>query len=310
MSNNSNNNKITRRSALKMLGLTTAALAAGGTSAVLESCTDKKGTVADRVVLYFTGTGNSLHVAKSLSGGNVVSIPAALRDKQFTIEAREIGLVYPKYGDVPQIVKDFLARATLKCNYFFAVITYGHNLKPKDPANLLKVLEGKVKVDYLNGVHMVDNRLYKCDMAQNIKHSGSLGIDKAIAAIKSDIDAGKRYIVQPPAPAEPPKGKDQGKKPHDKPEATAQAMFEINEACIGCGICVQVCPRGDYKVVDDVAVAQGPCERCLACAQNCPQLAITPVMGDVNPKARYRNPDVSLRDIERSNCQSLVVSPI
>lgn len=306
------NNKITRRSALKMLGITTAALAAGGTSAVLESCAGHKPgkkETRDRVVLYFTGTGNSLYVAKSLSS-HIVSIPAALRDKQFTIEAREIGLVYPKYGDVPQIVKDFLARATLKCNYFFVLITYGHNLKPKDPANLLKVLEGKVKVDYLNGVHMVDNRLYKCDMAQNIKQSASLGIDKAIAAIKKEIDESKHYIVEPSAPAEQPKGKDQGKKPHGKPDATAQAMFEITEACIGCGICVQVCPRGDYKVVDDVAVAQGPCERCLSCAQNCPQLAITPIMGDVNPKARYRNPNVSLRDIERSNCQSLIVSPI
>lgn len=310
MSNNSNNNKFTRRSMLKMMGITAAAVAAGSTSAMLESCAGNEGKKggSDRIVLYFTGTGNSLYVAKSLSS-HIVSIPAALRDKHFNYEADEIGLVYPKYGDVPQIVKDFLARATLKCKYFFAVITYGHHLKPKDPSNLLKVLESKVKLDYLNGVKMVDNRLQRFDMAQQIKENSDRKIDAAIAAIAKEIDARKQYVVKPEGGQAHP-GAQPGMMPPMHRAVTADQMFEITDACIGCGICVQVCPRGDYKVVDDVAQASGPCEKCLACAQACPQLAITPVEGDVNPKARYRNSGVSLREIERSNEQSLIVSPI
>ena len=83
----------------------------------------------------------------------------------------------------------------------------------------------------------------------------------------------------------------------------ASEMFEITDACIGCSICEYVCPRGCYSIENDHAVCDGMCEQCLACAQACPQLAIAPTEGDANPKARYRNPNVSLRELERANSQ-------
>ena len=39
-------------------------------------------------------------------------------------------------------------------------------------------------------------------------------------------------------------------------------------------------------------------------------MAITPVEGDVNPKARYRNPNISLRELERANAQHPIASPL
>lgn len=78
----------------------------------------------------------------------------------------------------------------------------------------------------------------------------------------------------------------------------------MNEGCIGCGICVNVCPVNNFYVENGQAKRkQKTCEFCLACAQNCPQKAIGLRIADKNPKARYRNEHISLHEIMASNGQ-------
>lgn len=293
--------QISRRSALKLFGAATATLAMGGIVPIT-ACSTHKGEKLSkkRLVFFFTGTGNSLYVAKSLvaDGGTALSIPQLLKEKDLNFEADEIGLVYPKYREIPEIVKEFLTRAQFKCDYFFGVITYGRHLR-NDAQTLVDTMkEKKVTVAYVNGVKMADNRMQRFDMAQELKENDPAKIDAAIAAIVKDVDARKQFVITP-----------DGEAPVHRPHARehhfvkASEMFEITDACIGCSICEYVCPRGCYSVENDHAKAQGMCEQCLACAQACPQLAIAPTEGDANPKARYRNPNVSLREIERANSQ-------
>lgn len=293
--------QISRRSALKLFGAATATLAMGGIVPIT-ACSTHKGEKLSkkRLVFFFTGTGNSLYVAKSLvaDGGTALSIPQLLKEKDLNFEADEIGLVYPKYREIPEIVKEFLTRAQFKCDYFFGVITYGRHLR-NDAQTLVDTMkEKKVTVAYVNGVKMADNRLQRFDMAQELKENDPAKIDAAIAAIVKDVDARKQFVITP-----------DGEAPAHRPHARehnfvgADEMFEITDACIGCAICERVCPRGCYTIEGDHAKAQGMCEQCLACAQACPQLAIAPTEGDANPKTRYRNPNVSLREIERANSQ-------
>lgn len=88
--------------------------------------------------------------------------------------------------------------------------------------------------------------------------------------------------------------------------------FDIIDDCIGCGVCTEVCPKGNYKPTSQGVTTQGECEFCFACIQNCPQKAIKfkknesdslLARGEVNPNARYRNENISLADIKRSNNQ-------
>lgn len=54
--------------------------------------------------------------------------------------------------------------------------------------------------------------------------------------------------------------------------------LEINaDACIGCGFCLQVCPRGVLALQQRKAViaAKDACIECGACARNCPSEAIS-----------------------------------
>ena len=48
------------------------------------------------------------------------------------------------------------------------------------------------------------------------------------------------------------------------------------EACVGCGLCAEVCPHAVFQVADDKACIVEPdaCIECGACARNCPAKAI------------------------------------
>lgn len=120
-------NRITRRIALKRMGVAMAgALAYSSGLLSLTSC-DKKDM--KRVILYFTGTGNCLYVARQLGGrdAELLSIPQLMRRQKFDIEADEIGIVYPIYGHMPpNMVRRFLEKAKLKADYKYAVLTYGN----------------------------------------------------------------------------------------------------------------------------------------------------------------------------------------
>ena len=116
-----------RREAIKTMGMAIAAVALAGVApnsyAVIlkDRAKDKK-----RLVFYFTATGNSLFIAKSLAD-NPISIPQALKKGELKYEADEIGIVFPDYAaSAPMIVREFLEKAQLKAQYMFSVITFGN----------------------------------------------------------------------------------------------------------------------------------------------------------------------------------------
>jgi ferredoxin len=54
-------------------------------------------------------------------------------------------------------------------------------------------------------------------------------------------------------------------------------MYKVDDShCIGCGVCVDVCPEGAIHLTDeDVAlIDQEMCVGCGACAEICPQETI------------------------------------
>ncbi len=297
------NSNISRRSLLKLMGMGAAAVATTGVASTLQACAPKGGK--SRLVFYFSATGNSLWAARQLAGeqGEALSIPQELKLENLDYEASEIGIVFPKFPDVPAIVQDWIRRATFKCDYLFAVITCGRGINQEVVDSLTDKLKDKAKLDYVQLLKMADNRFMFMDMAQELKNYDDKQINADLAAIAADVAAHKQQF-----PANLESGRN-----HPHPVQTADERFAVTDACIGCGICVDVCPRGDFRVVDDMAQCAGMCEECLACVHNCPQHAIKGKMGDriadKNPKARYRNPHVSLRQIQAANRANEVMSP-
>lgn len=307
---------LTRRTALKIMGSAALAtmMATTGASA-LTSCIEGR---KKRVVLYFTGTGNCLYVARQLAGkeGEILSIPQLMRKKQFEIEADEIGLVYPIYGHMPPyMVREFIKKAQLKAEYKFAVLTYGMR-----KCNAVEIWDGISRkagnvFDYIGTIVMVDNWLPNFDMNEQMK------IDKHIpenlAKITSDLSNRRRWhepVTQEEREQHEGFMKLSGLDPEVGFLMKADRSFRVTDDCIHCGICTYVCPRGNYQLTGQGVKMQGDCEFCFACIQNCPQRAIQfkknedgtwPDGSEKNPNARYRNENVSLMELKLANNQKV-----
>lgn len=307
---------LTRRTALKIMGSAALAtvMATTGASA-LTSCIEGR---KKRMVLYFTGTGNCLYVARQLAGkeGEILSIPQLMRKKQFEIEADEIGLVYPIYGHMPPyMVREFIKKAQLKAEYKFAVLTYGMR-----KCNAVEIWDGISRkagnvFDYIGTIVMVDNWLPNFDMNEQMK------IDKHIpenlAKITSDLSNRRRWhepVTQEEREQHEGFMSLSGLDPEVGFLMKADRSFRVTDDCIHCGICTYVCPRGNYQLTGQGVKMQGDCEFCFACIQNCPQRAIQfkknedgtwPDGSEKNPNARYRNENVSLMELKLANNQKV-----
>lgn len=307
---------LTRRTALKIMGSAALAtvMATSGASA-LTSCIEGR---KKRVVLYFTGTGNCLYVARQLAGkeGEILSIPQLMRKKQFEIEADEIGLVYPIYGHMPPyMVREFIKKAQLKAEYKFAVLTYGMR-----KCNAVEIWDGISRkagnvFDYIGTIVMVDNWLPNFDMNEQMK------IDKHVpenlAKITSDLSNRRRWhepVTQEEREQHEGFMSLSGLDPEVGFLMKADRSFRVTDDCIHCGICTYVCPRGNYQLTGQGVKMQGDCEFCFACIQNCPQRAIQfkknedgtwPDGSEKNPNARYRNENVSLMELKLANNQKV-----
>ncbi len=307
--------KMSRRTALKTMG--TAALgvvlSTSGISS-LASCTNKK----KRLIFYFTGTGNCLYVARQLADDNtkLLSIPQLMKQETFNFEADEIGLVYPIYGHMPPyMVRQFLKKARLKAGYTFAVLTFGAR-----KCNAVEILDSITRkagyrFNYISTLIMVDNWLPNFDMNEQMKMDKH--IPENLAAIRDDISNHKHWM-QPVTQEE----RDMhagfmaytGLDPEVGFLKKSEKYFAITDRCIGCGICTDVCPRGNYSLTSNGVKTNDDCEFCFACIQNCPQKAIKfakveddPLLvnGEKNPEARYRNEHISVMDIKRANSKKM-----
>ena len=74
--------------------------------------------------------------------------------------------------------------------------------------------------------------------------------------------------------------------------------------CIGCGICTKVCPKKCLHMEGQKSVWEPEgCMMCMACIHACPMMAIQMRMPEKNPKARYRNENISICEIVDANNQ-------
>lgn len=256
------------------------------------------------MIFYFTGTGNSLYVAKQLDS-ELYSIPQVIKNKEQTYKADKIGIVCPVYGhEVPFMVRDFLEKASFETDYFYMVLTYGriHGGAAELADTMLQEF-GK-KADYINTIVMVDNFLPSFDMEEQIAIDPEKKVEEHIAEIKADIAASKHWI-QPVTQEDRDWHQNYLARRAKMPADAFENMYHITEDCIGCGICTRVCPAGCIRLENQKAVhTMENCQSCMACIHHCPEMAIQLNMPEKNPNARYHNKYVRLTEIVEANNQN------
>ena len=258
------------------------------------------------MVFYFTGTGNSLYIAKKIAKQweeSPVSIPQAIHQKPMEFTADQIGIVAPVYGhELPPMVKDFLQKARFCTDYFFFVLTYGN--RHGGAAELVKTQceQWGITAAYINVVLMVDNWLPSFDMDEQKMLDKQ--VESQISVILADLKA-KKQMISPVSETDRIAHRKFLDRMNQLPGDAWQHLVRIGDGCTGCGICQRVCPSASIRLVEGRAVhLPGNCQTCLACVHACPQKAIGLSVPEKNPQARYRNEHISLQEIIQSNEQT------
>ncbi|HEX3048635.1 MAG TPA: EFR1 family ferrodoxin [Bacillota bacterium] len=250
---------------------------------------------------YFSGTGNSLAVAKELAENlpetvNLLPIPKYERGKRTEVDGDILGVVFPCYfQSIPDTVRSFLRNLEFSSNpYIFSVVTCngqpGHSLytirrmlKRKNrslAAGFAVDMPGNALfgVDYTNTPEVQRERL------ANAKIKIPL-IAQAIRERNSGVIAGKQF------PGTYLRGMlfRTAVKYFYRPSK----RFWVQNQCTHCGACAQVCPQKNITMARERGpVWGGDCALCLACFHWCPRQAIQMSEYTIG-KTRYQHPEIS-----------------
>ena len=252
--------------------------------------------MSENVIFCFSGTGNCLDMAKNIArylGDTDIIMMRSAPVKTDVREAKRVGFVFPCYGGgAPSDVLEHVKTLQLSPEaYTFAVSS-----SSSYPGTGLAELNKIIPLDYWKTV------THHCSCIWLFPHQmmlPMLNLDKAQARserlaqligaeVKACTLTGKKPPFNPLNAAE--------NKGFSLMAGKKAEGFKVSDACIGCGQCERLCPRGNIRLENGKAVIGTDCVQCLGCLQFCPTSAIS--LGSITDKREhYHNPKVSAADL-------------
>ncbi|VVB59724.1 NAD(P)H-quinone oxidoreductase subunit I, chloroplastic [uncultured archaeon] len=258
-------------------------------------------------IYYFSGTGNSLHVARELQkripGTKLIPIVSLLDKEIIKINGETIGLVFPIHlTAIPMPVKNFIKKLDLtSAGYIFAIAT---RIGTPHSAfmDIEKILNRKSKnLDSCFSLNMPGN-----DPKFNYNAPTKKEIAKLESAVQSRLDFIQNVII---------------KKEKNKEKDTSiitpmpsilvrflssivvltegiQPKYYADSKCTGCGTCEKVCLSKKIKIINKRPVWRKDirCYRCDACLNYCPVQAVQ-IKNHTEKNGRYSHPYATAGDI-------------
>ena len=249
------------------------------------------------MILYFSGTGNSLAISRQLAERLDEQVKPLNRAVTLDLShERRVGLVFPCYWfNAPRAVTELVPRLRLsEESYVFIVIPCG-----AQAGNAIwtvrRMLAAKgIDVAYSHKIRVPDNsavgfgrnpndQVWKFDRyagrLERIAADIAAGVHRChyawwgLAGALCAIPAVQRRTLPMLTPA-------------------------VNlDKCIACGICRDVCPQDNITIVDGKALCGTDCAQCLACVHFCPQQAVE-LNSKTTPQAhQYHHPKVMVADM-------------
>ena len=239
------------------------------------------------MIFYFSGCGNSRHVAETLAAGlndNLVFIPEAAREGHYDYtltEGESLGFVFPIYAwGPPKLVMDFLEKLKVPepvegPTYIYFASTCGDQCGLTEKIFRKAVEQKGWSLSACFSLQMPETYIgmagFKLDTEENarkkIKATDAIMAHK-IPRLKakerfSEMIKGsaawlKSYVVNPGFSR----------------MATDDSKYLSTDACIHCGKCVEVCPLKNITLEDGRPKWNGNCTMCMGCYHHCPVNAI------------------------------------
>lgn len=248
-------------------------------------------------IYFFTGTGNSLKLAQEIGAGLADCELRAIRhgmDLTVPSGCERIGFVYPVYYlGLPAMVTEFLKHAGFpvqKDTYYFAAATYGEFAGNSIPQIGQLLRQQEITLNYGTDLKMFSNCVTIYNMRRNVAEITEQSGRLAIPVVRSVCDR----QVQPVRSFR--------KAVHFYHQLQIRRVslishnFSVNENCVSCGICRDICAARNISVNHGKPVFGDRCEHCTACIQHCPKQAIN-YKNRTQKRRRYTHPDIGYQRI-------------
>jgi formate hydrogenlyase subunit 6/NADH:ubiquinone oxidoreductase subunit I/flavodoxin len=266
------------------------------------------------VIYYFSGTGNSLHVAKELEKRipniEVIPILRYLNLENIKSSADNVGFIFPIYmTNIPAPMRKFIQKLDLSLTkYIFMVAT---RIGTFTIASTLLKQMLKKKEKKLNSYFILN-------MAQNsptglrpgkgdedwVERMGPKELARIERTIQDELDNIAKIVIN--------------KEHYPKNSKTtlseylsylfmhmmtrntkSEIGYIVDDSCISCGTCEKVCLSGKINLSGGKPHWQKnvQCYYCFACFNFCPQQAILVRKKYTRNDGRYHHPNIKVNDI-------------
>lgn len=268
----------------------------------------------EKEIYYFSGTGNSLHVARELSKRmedvELKPMVKSLNTGEMKTKSKIVGFVFPLYfTTLPFPVRDFIKKLDVtSADYLFSVVTRIGTLSVAN-TNVERLLKKKGK--------MLDAQ-FLINMASNSPTglTPGKGDEKWVQKISPDKVNELEKGVQKELGKIVKVINDKEKYPNSnllKPfyillerlmyllthKTNVDIGYYTDDSCTSCGICEKVCPSGKVKLENGkpVWLENEKCFYCFACFNACPTQSILIGKKYTKKDGRYFHPDITYKDI-------------
>ncbi|MFW9924447.1 MAG: EFR1 family ferrodoxin [Candidatus Thorarchaeota archaeon] len=262
-------------------------------------------------IYYFSGTGNTIHVAKELEKrlANVTLKPIISelkKEKEIRTEAEVVGILFPIHAHTfPLVVEKFLKRIDCtSAKYVFAISSRLCASKVFTSMNRILKKKGRIldasfavntPINYIpifsvpkpDEIAKIEEDLQtKLDSIQRIitnQETFHLNTGFLVFILANTLLAFSHFLFK------------------NTKYFGLQKSFYADEKCQSCGNCERICLSNQITLVEGKPVWNQniQCTYCFACISYCPTQAIQAKGKRTKKKGRYHHPGITLKEIAK-----------